>query len=169
MATTKGLSALTTTDDPRLTFRAKRGDVKLAVLSLLNENRATGYQLMKLIREKSGDIWRISAGSIYPTLQKLADDGLVDSSYGSGAYDSYELYHITASGKKFVTENAQAIQKLWDFSNGRDVEGLTPLEFELSALNDALQIVSKSSERKLSQVASMVRDLRKRIYMTLAE
>ena len=45
------------------------GEVRLAILSLLSEGPKHGYQLMKEMEERSGGLYRASAGSVYPTLQ----------------------------------------------------------------------------------------------------
>ena len=57
----------------------RRGDVRSAILTLLAEAPMHGYQIMQLLAERSGGIWQPSAGSIYPTLQQLEDEGLVTS------------------------------------------------------------------------------------------
>src|SRR5689334_14343021 len=57
--------------------RARRGDVRAALIVLLAEEPLNGYQLMQAIEERSGGAWRPSPGSVYPTLQQLEDEGLV--------------------------------------------------------------------------------------------
>ena len=57
--------------------RARRGDVRAAVLVLLAEEPRNGYQLMQEIEERSDGVWRPSPGSVYPALQLLEDEGLV--------------------------------------------------------------------------------------------
>src|ERR1700733_13949985 len=57
--------------------RARRGDVRLALLRLLAEEPRNGYQLMQTIEERSDGRWRPSPGSVYPTLAQLEDEGLV--------------------------------------------------------------------------------------------
>ena len=49
------------------------GEVRLAILSLLSDGPKHGYQLMKDLEERSGGLYKASAGSIYPTLQQLVD------------------------------------------------------------------------------------------------
>ena len=51
--------------------------MRLAILSLLADGPRHGYELMKLLQERSGGVYRASAGTIYPTLQQLEDEGLV--------------------------------------------------------------------------------------------
>ena len=59
--------------------RARRGDVREAVLRLLAEQPMHGYQIIQELTARSGGAWSPSAGSVYPTLQLLADEGLVTS------------------------------------------------------------------------------------------
>src|SRR5262245_2110311 len=55
----------------------RRGDVRSAILALLAEAPMHGYQVITELAERSGGEWRPSAGSVYPTLQQLEDEGLV--------------------------------------------------------------------------------------------
>lgn len=54
-----------------------------------------GYEMIQEIKERSGDLWRPSPGSVYPTLQLLADEGLINDE-GSG---SRRLYALTEEGR----------------------------------------------------------------------
>src|SRR5947209_20486995 len=64
--------------------RARRGDVRLALLRLLAEAPRNGYQLIQAIEERSGGLWRPSPGSVYPTLAQLEDQGLIRSADSDG-------------------------------------------------------------------------------------
>src|SRR5215210_86537 len=64
--------------------RARRGDVRAALLVLLAEEPRNGYQLMQEIEERSDGVWRPSPGSVYPALQQLEDEGLVRVAPGEG-------------------------------------------------------------------------------------
>ena len=57
--------------------RARRGDVRAAVLALLADRPMHGYEMIKEIEERSEGAWTPSAGSIYPMLQMLEDEGLI--------------------------------------------------------------------------------------------
>ena len=57
--------------------KARRGDVRAAILAVLAEQPMNGYQIIQEIAERSGGAWKPSPGSIYPTLQQLEDEGLV--------------------------------------------------------------------------------------------
>jgi DNA-binding PadR family transcriptional regulator len=86
------------------------GEVRLALLSLLTEAPKHGYQLMKDLEERSGGLYRASAGAIYPTLQQLEDEGLVKVSEEDGK----RVYRVTEAGKKEVEANKDAIGRIWE-------------------------------------------------------
>ncbi|HYT41665.1 MAG TPA: PadR family transcriptional regulator, partial [Methylomirabilota bacterium] len=69
----------------------ERGDVKYALLNLLQERPMHGYEMMKALEERSGGFYVASAGSIYPTLQMLEDRGLITSNQAEGK----KVYSIT--------------------------------------------------------------------------
>src|SRR5689334_22918324 len=73
----------------RTHHRARRGDVKFVILRALAEQPRHGYDIIKELEENSG--YRISAGSVYPTLQLLEDSGLVTSEQVEGK----KVYTIT--------------------------------------------------------------------------
>ena len=64
--------------------RMGRGDVRAAVLALLAERPMHGYQIIAEIAERSGGAWKPSPGSVYPTLQLLADEGLISAEESDG-------------------------------------------------------------------------------------
>src|SRR5262245_66646168 len=57
--------------------RARRGDVRTSLLTLLADKPMHGYDLIRELEERSGGAWRPSPGSIYPTLQLPEDEGPV--------------------------------------------------------------------------------------------
>ena len=62
--------------------RARRGDVRSAILALLNERPMHGYEIIGELSDRTEGLWRPSPGSIYPTLQLLEDEGLVVAQTG---------------------------------------------------------------------------------------
>jgi len=85
------------------------GDTPLALLSLLEEGPRHGYDMMTAIEEKSGGLARPSAGTIYPTLQQLQDEGLVTSQ----EEDSKRIYQLTDAGRARLVEQADRIKDIW--------------------------------------------------------
>ena len=77
-----------------------RGDVKYALLDLLQERPMHGYEMMKALEERSGGFYVASAGTIYPTLQMLEDRELITSDQAEGK----KVYSITDAGKALLAE-----------------------------------------------------------------
>ena len=71
--------------------RKRRGDVRAAVLALLADRPMHGYEMIQEIASRSGGAWKPSPGSVYPTLQLLADEGLIQGVDGDGGKRLFEL------------------------------------------------------------------------------
>src|SRR5438105_4183173 len=78
--------------------RARRGDVKYVILRALSEQPRHGYDIIRELEDSSG--YRISPGSVYPTLQMLEDAGLVTSEQVEGK----RVYTITDEGRAQLEE-----------------------------------------------------------------
>ena len=85
------------------------GEMRLAILSLLDDGPKHGYQLMKEMQDRSGGLYRASAGSIYPTLQQLEDEGLIESEREEGR----RVYRLTAAGKQELEKDPEAVRRIW--------------------------------------------------------
>jgi DNA-binding PadR family transcriptional regulator len=83
--------------------------VRLALLSLLEEEPRHGYELMKQLEERSGGMYRASAGTVYPTLAQLQDEGLVVSESEGGK----RVYRLTDAGREELEHSAEAIEDIW--------------------------------------------------------
>jgi DNA-binding PadR family transcriptional regulator len=82
--------------------------IELAVLGLLKERPMHGYQLSRELGESLGGLWRVSYGSLYPTLRRLERDGAIESEAGDqrGARRK-KVYRITSSGEQLFLELLQ--------------------------------------------------------------
>ncbi len=85
------------------------GEIRLAILSLLSEGPKHGYQLMKEMEERSGGAYKASAGSVYPTLQQLEDEGLVESDMVNGR----RTYNLTVAGRKELESDPETVRRIW--------------------------------------------------------
>ncbi|HUA86417.1 MAG TPA: helix-turn-helix transcriptional regulator [Bryobacteraceae bacterium] len=86
------------------------GEVRLVILSLLEDGPKHGYQLMKEMQERSGGIYRASAGTVYPTLQQLEDEGLIDSEKKDGR----RVYSLTEAGRTELARDPEAVKRIWE-------------------------------------------------------
>src|ERR1700737_1928450 len=85
------------------------GEVRLAILSLLSDGPRHGYELMKLLAQRSGGIYRASAGTIYPTLQQLEDEGLI----AAEAQEGKRVFRITEEGRRELRLEDDVVERIW--------------------------------------------------------
>ena len=78
------------------------GDLRLYLLSLLDESPRHGYDLMQALSDRTGGTYTPSAGTIYPRLAKLEDEGLVTKTVDGRK----TVYAITAAGRAEVVARA---------------------------------------------------------------
>ena len=100
--------------------RMRRGDVRAAILVLLDEQPQSGYALMEEIERRSEGAWRPSPGSVYPTLKQLEDEELVRPETGEGRTP----YMLTDAGVKYVEEHREALGEPWAKAEGVGEERL---------------------------------------------
>jgi|SRR5579885_739578 DNA-binding PadR family transcriptional regulator len=92
---------------------APRIDVKFPILGFLMDGEATGYDLKRRFRDPVGFFYRVSDGSLYPALKKLARDGLVTQREERRGKRSRTFYAITPAGRerflRMLREPAQPV------------------------------------------------------------
>ena len=93
--------------------RARRGDVRAAILSLLSEQPRNGYQIMRELAERSQGAWRPSPGSVYPQLQQLEDEGLVRQE-ASGVAPGGRVFALTDAGRTYVDKHRDELAAAWE-------------------------------------------------------
>jgi DNA-binding PadR family transcriptional regulator len=90
-----------------------RIDVKFPILGFLMEGEATGYDLKRRFRAPVGFFYRVSDGSLYPALKRLAADRLVTLRVESRGLRARKVYAITESGRdlfrRMLREPAQPL------------------------------------------------------------
>jgi PadR family transcriptional regulator len=85
-----------------------RGSLDLVVLSVLaGGGKKYGYLIQKEVREASGGRVDLAAGTLYPLLHRLEDDGLIRSSWDASTGRERKWYELTASGRKRLSAQAQ--------------------------------------------------------------
>lgn len=92
----------------------RQGEVRLALLSLLEDEPAHGYELMKRLEERSGGMYQASAGTIYPVLQQLEDEGLVKIQEEADK----KVYHLTDAGREELLVHEEQIARIWKRAGG---------------------------------------------------
>ena len=145
--------------------RRRRGDVRLALLLLLNEEPRNGYQLMQEIEERSGGLWRPSPGSVYPTLSQLEDEGLIRATERDGS----KLFELTETGRRQVADRGDAPAP-WAQPEGSGEEGIQELRSLAKQLLLAVrQVVHAGDEGQIEKARQTLADARRALYRILAD
>ena len=124
-----------------------------------------GYQIIQEIEERSGGAWKPSPGSVYPTLQLLADEGLIDAEESGGR----KTYSLTDEGRK--TAEAAADQPApWEAQNVRDSGRATALPKAAVDLAQAAAVVGRSrNPENVKQAVAILDEARRKLYAILAQ
>ena len=149
--------------------RMARGDVRTAVLSLLVEKPMHGYQIINEIAERSGGSWKPSAGSVYPTLQLLADEGLISADEQNGR----KTYSLTEAGRAVAAETSET-KAPWEPTAGKESHRNDPRFTALPKsgvdLAGAAAAVGRSGSPEQVQAAiDILDDARRKLYSILAQ
>ncbi|HWP62913.1 MAG TPA: PadR family transcriptional regulator [Candidatus Binatia bacterium] len=142
----------------------KRGIIRIAVLRSLSDGPKHGYQIIQDLEARTGGFWRPSAGSIYPTLQQLEDEGLVRSEERDGR----RTYVLTEEGQRAAEALGTApAERFFAGRRGPGTEGLRVLAAQLVAA--AVQVERVGSAEARSRAEALLRDTRRQLYRLLAE
>jgi DNA-binding PadR family transcriptional regulator len=145
--------------------RMRRGDIRVALLRALEAGPAHGYEIIRRLEEGSGGLWRPSAGSVYPTLQLLEEQGLLTSHEDGGK----RVYELTDSGRAEAEAGAGSGRGFpWDSEEG--LTGYRALRSAVSQLVLATKQVQVAGEPELvERAAVIVKEARQKLYQLLAE
>jgi DNA-binding PadR family transcriptional regulator len=90
--------------------------LELAILGLLKERSMHGYQLSKRLEDTLGGFWRVSYGSLYPTLKRLEKQGALEPVFSREEVRRRKnVYRITEKGERLFDELLQeAGQETWE-------------------------------------------------------
>lgn len=145
--------------------RAGRGDVRAAVLALLSEEPMHGYQIIREITERSAGVWKPSAGSVYPTLQMLADEGLVEVS----EQDGKKVYSLTEEGRS-QAEAASGRPTPWKTAAEQDVpESMVLPRATIRLVQAVAQVATSGTAVQARNVTDVIDEARRKVYTILAE
>ncbi|KRE82731.1 PadR family transcriptional regulator [Arthrobacter sp. Soil764] len=150
--------------EKRVGTRAGKGEVRAAVLALLAERPMHGYQIIREIEERSGGSWKPSAGSVYPTLQLLADEGSISAEESNGR----KIYSLTEAGREEVA--AQHGSAPWDPAAGMGSGGIGSLpKAGIELAQAAAQVGRTGSPEQVQQAVAVLDEARRRLYSILAQ
>ena len=148
---------------PRMGLRMGRGDVRSAILNVLTDWPMQGYQIIHEIEKSSNGAWKTSPGSVYPNLQLLLDEGLLQAKEASGR----KTYSLTAAG----TEQAAASDAApWDALGHRETPRSMVLPKAGVRLAEAAsQIARNGTAEQIESAVAIIDEARRKLYTILAQ
>lgn len=129
-------------------IKRRRGFVQLAILHLLEEGPKHGYQLMKELESRSNGFYTASAGTVYPALQELMEQGMIILLLES----EKKIYSLDSIGKAWLEEYSKQRseefwvnwQARWEWQNSQEAIQLTET---LNLWEEELRKAVKSSRK----------------------
>jgi DNA-binding PadR family transcriptional regulator len=168
-----GLFGLGQMQDQRRGPRVRRGDVRSAILDVLrtaedNGEPVNGYQIIQQISERSDGAWRPSPGSVYPTIQQLHDEGLVETDDERGR----KTLALTSEGRQYIADHADELAQVWRPFDRQATEetSFSGLKPEIGQVMGAVwQIVTSGSESQQRAAIDVLVETRRKLYGILAD
>jgi DNA-binding PadR family transcriptional regulator len=146
--------------------RMRRGDVRAALLVLLDEEPQNGYGLIQEIERRSEGVWRPSPGSVYPALALLEDEGLVRAEEEDGR----KQFVLTDAGRAYVAEPRAELGEPWAGLGDEVGEGRLELRRLIGPLAAAaMQVGTAGDDAQVEQARKILIDARRALYRILAD
>lgn len=118
--------------------RARRGEAKYLLMDALRDTPKHGYEIIKSLEERSSGRYTPSPGMIYPTLQFLAEAGLIRAEQSSDR----RIYHLTEIGKSELADHAEEVATFW--SHFEPSPGSEPARAEAGFLQEELEYLQRA-------------------------
>lgn len=152
------------------------GDLRLYLLSLLDEGPRHGYDIMQALSDRTGGTYTPSAGTIYPRLSKLEEEGLVTKRVDGRK----TVYEITAAGRAEVAARggelegieadlADSVRLIADEVRGNVREAMKSLRADLAAAARADRETSSEARPTVDDARSASREQLRRAEVLVAE
>jgi PadR family transcriptional regulator, regulatory protein PadR len=94
------------------------GAVEMMALRLLKQQPMHGYALVQRMQQASNNLLQVEEGSLYPALQRLLKDGLVDAEWGvSSTNRRVRIYSITRTGTKHLSTEVSSFERMLEGIN----------------------------------------------------
>ena len=142
----------------------RRGDVRDALLIALRDGPGHGYELIQTLETRTGGRWKPSPGSVYPSLQLLADEGLVTSTDVEGK----RVFELTDAGRERAEELVSSRGLPWEALDAGSERG--GLRAAMGGLAMAVkQVAMTGSPELVERATAIVTQARKDLYRLLAD
>jgi DNA-binding PadR family transcriptional regulator len=143
------------------------GELRLILLALIADEPRHGYDLIKLIEERTGGAYAPSPGVVYPTLTLLADMGFIEERVSEGAK---KLFGVTPAGEAHLAEHAETVTALMGrlaaMAVAREQTDSASIRRAMGNLREVLQhrlIRDDMTPEMLHQVTALIDDAAQKI------
>ncbi len=143
--------------------RARRGAVRIAILTLLDERPMHGYEIITELETRSDGRWRPSPGAVYPALEKMQEHGAVSSTEADGK----RQYELTDRGRELLAEiqSDDATEPWKQHGTG----GRGEMRRLISELGGQIRQIARFGTTEQRDAATVVlEDTKRRLYEILA-
>jgi len=139
--------------------------VRAAILALLREGPRNGYQIMSEIEERSGGAWRPSPGAVYPALQLLADEGLIEAEESGGR----RTFSLTEAGRRHLEEDPEAARPAWEAMAQDQPSEMPGLFAQAARLGGSIvQLAHAGTPEQIRAAEELLERTRRQMYQILA-
>jgi len=147
--------------------RVRRGDVRAAILDVLAVEPLNGYQVIQQIAERTGGAWKPSPGSVYPTIQQLEDEGLVEANESGGR----RLLQLSEAGRQYVEEHPDELAATWrPFEEDASTDDRPDLKPVIGQVMSAVwQVMTSGTRQQQAEAAEILAGTRRDLYGLLAD
>ena len=145
---------------PKASGRMGRGDIRTAILVSLIDEPMHGYQIIQAIEARTGGTWKPSPGSIYPTLQLLADEGLITGEQSG----ERKVYSLTDEGRKAAEDSGPLPGR----AGGKNFDPTLP-KAGAKLAQAAAQVMHNGTPEQRERATAILDDARRKLYALLAE
>ena len=134
------------------------------MLTLLTERPMHGYEIIQELGERTNGVWKVSPGSVYPTLQLLEDEGLVIAEEDGGK----RRYSLTDTGKSAVEELPGGKSPWEEVMEGVDPGTVRLRETAAQLMGAVIQIGQAGTSEQRAEATALLDETRRRLYGILA-
>jgi PadR family transcriptional regulator PadR len=90
------------------------GALEIMILQSLRLKPMHGYALVKHIKQVSDNLLQVEEGSLYPALQRMLKEGLLESKEGVSAKGRpTRIYHLTTAGRRHLKSEVVSLEKMF--------------------------------------------------------
>lgn len=90
------------------TIEFRHGAIELLLLKALSWGPQHGFSIARWIQDTADDVLRLEEGSMYPTLHRMEDKGLVQATWGTSENNRRaKFYQLTPAGRTHLADNSR--------------------------------------------------------------